>query len=129
LRLGQFSQLQRSDAGRAFDVQQHEAERAQLEAAKWDLDRTTVRAPANGYVTNLALRKGARVNTQSPVMAFIDTSDTVFGAEIPQIYARYIEAGGEGEKGWVYTTRSGAYRVDYLSSPRHDARRRTPCSP
>jgi hypothetical protein len=24
------------------------------------------------------------------------------------------QAGGEGEKGWVYTTRSGAYGVDYL---------------
>ncbi len=26
-------------------------------------------------------------------MAFIDTSETIFGAEIPQIYARYIESG------------------------------------
>jgi hypothetical protein len=34
-----------------------------------------VRAPADGYVTNLALRKGARVANLplSPVMAFIDT--------------------------------------------------------
>jgi multidrug resistance efflux pump len=64
---------------------------AQLEAAKWNLDKTTVRAPADGYVTNLALRKGARVTGQSPVMVFIDTSETIFGAEIPQIYARYIE--------------------------------------
>src|SRR5262249_8375117 len=52
-----------------------------------------VRAPADGYVTNLALRKGARVTAQTPVMAFIDTSETIFGAEIPQIYARYIEPG------------------------------------
>ncbi|MEJ1936459.1 biotin/lipoyl-binding protein, partial [Nostoc sp. NIES-2111] len=48
-RLGQFTQLQRNDSGRAFDVQQREAERdqlrAQLDAAKWDLDRTHVRAP------------------------------------------------------------------------------------
>jgi multidrug resistance efflux pump len=59
----------------------------------WNLDKTTVRAPAAGYVTNLALRKGARVTAQSPVMAFIDTADTLFGAEIPQVYARYIEPG------------------------------------
>ena len=32
-----------------------------------------MRAPADGYVTNLALRPGARVTTQSPAMAFIDT--------------------------------------------------------
>jgi RND family efflux transporter MFP subunit len=97
LRLGQFSELQRRDSGRAFDVQQREAEvdqlRAQLDGAKWNLDKTIVRAPADGYVTNLALRKGARVTTQSPVMAFIDTSETILGVEIPQVYARYIEVG------------------------------------
>jgi len=94
LRLGQFSELQRRDTGRAFDVQERESEvgqlRAQLDGAKWNLDRTTVRAPADGYVTNLALRKGARVTGQSPVMAFIDTSETIIGAEIAQIDARYI---------------------------------------
>jgi multidrug resistance efflux pump len=97
LRLGQFSELQRRDTGRAFDVQERESEveqlRAQLDGAKWNLDRTTVRAPADGYVTNLALRKGARVTGQSPVMAFIDTSETIFGVEIPQISVRYIEVG------------------------------------
>jgi multidrug resistance efflux pump len=97
LRLGQFSELQHHDTGRAFDVQQREAEveqlRAQLDSAKWNLDKATVRAPADGYVTNLALRKGARVTGQSPVMAFIDTSQTILGAEIPQIGIRNIEVG------------------------------------
>ena len=97
MRFGQFSQLQKADVGRAFDVQQHEAERdrlrAERDAAQWNLDRTTLRAPADGYVTNLALRKGARVNGQVPVMAFIDTSATIFGAEIAQNYARYVEVG------------------------------------
>ena len=55
-------------AGRAFDVQQRESEvdqlKAQLDGAKWNLDKTTVRAPADGYVTNLALRKGARVDAR-----------------------------------------------------------------
>jgi RND family efflux transporter MFP subunit len=97
LRLSQFSELQRRDTGRAFDVQEREAEadqlRAQLKSAKWSLDKTTVRAPADGYVTNLGLRKGARVTAQSPVMAFIDNSETIFGMEVPQIYARYIAIG------------------------------------
>lgn len=97
LRFSQFSELQSKDVGRAFDVQQHEAQRDQLKAeldgAKWNLDKTTVRAPTDGYVTNLALRKGARVNGQSPVMAFIDTGETILGAEISQNDARYIEAG------------------------------------
>ena len=97
LRLAQMSELQGRGTGRAFDVEQRQAEvdqlKAQLEGAKWNLDKTTVRAPAAGYVTNLTLRKGARVTAQSPVMAFIDTSETILGAEIPQIDARYIEPG------------------------------------
>jgi multidrug resistance efflux pump len=43
--------------------------------------------------------KGARVANLplSPVMAFIDTSETVVGVEIQQIYTRYIEPGQEVE--------------------------------
>jgi multidrug resistance efflux pump len=72
---------------------------AQLGEAQWQLDQTTVRAPSDGYVTNLALRKGARVTSLplSPVMAFIDTSATFVGVEIPQIDARYIEPGQDVE--------------------------------
>jgi len=97
LRLSQMSQLQSRGAGRTFDTEQRQAEvdqlRAQLEGAKWNLDKTTVRAPSDGYVTNLALRKGARATTLSPVMAFIDTSDTLFGMEVAQIFGRYIQVG------------------------------------
>ena len=76
-----------------------------------NLDKTAVRAPADGYVTNLALRKGARVTAQSPVMAFIDTSQTIFAVAIPQINTRYIETGQPIEvtfkalPGAVYTGR------------------------
>jgi multidrug resistance efflux pump len=40
------------------------------------------------------LRKGARVSSAptTPVMAFIDTSETIVGVEIRQIDARYIKA-------------------------------------
>ncbi|MDK1373604.1 MULTISPECIES: efflux RND transporter periplasmic adaptor subunit [unclassified Sinorhizobium] len=105
LRLAQTTQLETTGAGPAFDVQQRQAEvddlRAQITNARWDLDKTTVRAPADGYVTNLALRKGARVSNLplSPVMAFIDTSETIIGVEIPQIDARYIAPGQ-----WVEAT-------------------------
>lgn len=98
-RLAEMSQLQNRGTGRAFDVEQREAEVEQLKAqvvgAKWNLEKTTVRAPGDGYVTNLALRKGARVSNLplSPVMAFIDTADTIVGVEINQIDARYIKPG------------------------------------
>lgn len=103
LRLEQMTQLERTQAGRAFDVQQREATveqlKAQVEGAQWNLDKTVVRAPADGYVTNLALRRGARVTNLplAPVMAFIDTSDTVVGVEVAQIDGRFIAPGQEVE--------------------------------
>ena len=102
-RLGQMTQLFERDAGRGFDVEQRQSEvdqlSGQLESAQWNLEKTVVRAPTDGYVTNLALRKGARVSSLplSPVMAFIDTSSTIIGVEINQIDARYIAPGQEVE--------------------------------
>jgi multidrug resistance efflux pump len=102
-RLAQMTQLFERDSGRGFDVEQRQSEvdqlKAQLESAQWNLDKTVVRAPGDGYVTNVALRKGARVANLPlvPVMAFIDTSDTLIGAEIAQIDARYISAGQPAE--------------------------------
>jgi RND family efflux transporter MFP subunit len=102
-RLGQMTQLYERDAGRGFDVEQRQSEvdqlSGQLEGAQWNLDKTVVRAPADGYVTNLALRKGARVANLplSPVMAFIDTSTTIIGVAINQNDARFIEPGQEVE--------------------------------
>jgi RND family efflux transporter MFP subunit len=99
LRLSQMTQLERTPAGRAFDVQQHQAGveqlKAQIAGARWNLEKTVVRAPADGFVTNLALRKGARVGNLplSPVMAFIDTSDTLVGVEVAQIDSRFIQPG------------------------------------
>jgi RND family efflux transporter MFP subunit len=114
-RLGQMTQLFERDSGRGFDVEQRQSEvdqlTAELDGAKYNLDKTTVRAPADGYVTNLALRKGARVANLplSPVMAFIDTSDTRVVVNINQIDARYITPGQNVEitfkfvPGRVYT--------------------------
>ena len=102
-RLSQMTQLFVRDAGRGFDVEQRQSEvdqlKGQLEAAQWNLDKTIVRAPGDGYVTNLALRKGARVANLplSPVMAFIDTSNTIIGVTINQNDARYVAPGQEVE--------------------------------
>jgi RND family efflux transporter MFP subunit len=103
LRLSQMTQLELSDSGRAFDVQQRQAEvdklKGQLRGANYNLEQTVVHAPSDGYVTNLGLMKGARVANLplSPVMAFIDTSQTVVGVEVAQIYTRYIEPGQDVE--------------------------------
>lgn len=98
-RLTQMTSLYERDAGRGFDVEQRQSEvdqlKAQLQNARWNLDKTVVRAPAAGYATNVALRKGARVGnlSASPAMAFIDTSETDVAIEIDQIDARYVVPG------------------------------------
>lgn len=102
-RLTQMTSLYERDAGRGFDVEQRQSEvdqlKAQLANARWSLDKTVVRAPGDGYVTNVALRKGARVGnlSVSPAMAFIDTSATRVVVEIDQINARYVAAGQQVE--------------------------------
>ena len=62
------------------------------------------RAPGDGYVTNVALRKGARVANLplAPVMAFIDTSTTMIGVELAQIDARYVAPGQNVEVTFKY---------------------------
>jgi len=98
-RLSEMIQLARTNAGRVFDVEQRQATVEQLQAqivgAQWNLDKTVVRAPADGYVTNLALRRGARVSSLplAPVMAFIDTAETILGIEVAQIDSRFIAPG------------------------------------
>ena len=75
LRLAQMKQLQASSTGRAFDVEERQAEadqlRAQLDKAQYDLDQTTIRAPGDGYVSTLTLNKGDRATSTKSVMSFI----------------------------------------------------------
>ena len=44
---------------------------AQLDDAKWNLSQTTVRAPADGYVTAVGLSVGDRALQHSSVLSFI----------------------------------------------------------
>ncbi len=103
LRLDQMTQLAQKQATPEFNVQQRQAEvdqlKGQIEAAQWNLDKTTVRAPSDGFVTNVTLRKGARVAALplAPVMAFIDASETVVVVELTQNTARYVEPGQKVE--------------------------------
>lgn len=75
VRLSQMKQLQAGGSGRAFDVEERESEvnrlKAQLDKAKYDLDQTTVVAPADGYVSNLALSKGDRATSSKAVLSFL----------------------------------------------------------
>ena len=117
INLERARELEKRQAGTLATLQQREAEldqlKAQLEVANWNLDKTVVRAPSDGFVTNVALRKGARVVAApiSAVMAFIETSETIIGVQVHQAYARNIAPGQQVEiafkflPGKVYTGR------------------------
>jgi RND family efflux transporter MFP subunit len=99
LRLEQYQKLAATSAGTRFQVQETEARVKQLEAelatAEWNLKETTVRAPAEGYVTYVALRPGQRVVTfpLQPAMTFVDSSRKILVLQIHQIYLRHLKVG------------------------------------
>jgi multidrug resistance efflux pump len=73
--------------------------RAQLAAAEYDLDQTTVRAPSDGQVAYLTLRPGQRV-ANLPMrswMAFVDTEKTEIGVIINQYALRNVRPGQPAE--------------------------------
>jgi multidrug resistance efflux pump len=102
-RLGQAQRLAERGAGSVFDVESLMAQVAQVEAglrnARFNLDNTVVRAPADGYVTNVALRVGARVVAApiASVLPFIEDGDPILLMQIFQKDLRYIEAGQAAE--------------------------------
>ncbi|MGI9401000.1 MAG: HlyD family secretion protein [Rhizobiaceae bacterium] len=72
---------------------------SQLEKAIWDLEQTSVLAPSEGYVTNLALTVGQRVTNLplAPAMVFVDTSEKIIVAEINQNQLRHVKADQSAE--------------------------------
>ena len=103
IRLKQEEDMEKKGVGRKLDLDRARAQLAQAQAkydrTKYDLDATTVRAPAAGYVTNLNLRPGARV-VSFPVqsaMAFIESGRLIVGALVMQNHLRFIEHGQRAE--------------------------------
>lgn len=72
---------------------------ANLDQAQWNLEQTTITAPSDGYITNLALAVGQRVTSFpiAPSMVFVDTSEKTLVVNIQQIYVRHLKPGQEVE--------------------------------
>lgn len=68
------SRESREDAGHlsAMALAEYQQAQAQLEAARLDLQRTEVRATADGYITNLSVFKGDYVRVGEASMALVD---------------------------------------------------------
>jgi multidrug resistance efflux pump len=80
-------------------VAQIDSTQAQLDDARWKLNETVVRAPADGYVLNLQLRPGSYVTSipMASSMAFVSTEDSSVVASFSQSSIRKIGAGNEVE--------------------------------
>ncbi|MCK0715229.1 efflux RND transporter periplasmic adaptor subunit [Chromohalobacter sarecensis] len=76
-KLGDYaSQEDRDDARFAYSSAQAQVEQAKVavEQAKLDLERATVRAPVDGYVTNLLLRPGEYVSAGEDAVTLVDAA-------------------------------------------------------
>ena len=120
-RLDEAVELANHGAGSQYDVEQFTGQveqlKAQLDGARYNLEETTVRAPADGYVTSVALRPGARV-TNIPLaqaMAFVESRDLYYASEIFQNHLRFIEHGQAAEIAFkMYPGRVFEATVDYV---------------
>lgn len=80
---------------------------AQLNNAKWQLDETVVRAPADGHVVNLQLRPGNMVSNMpvAAAMSFVSDEAKIILASFSQSSIRYVQVGDEAEI--VFNSRPG----------------------
>lgn len=119
LRLEQKGELAAKGAGRQTDFEQAESDvaalKAQLDAAAWDLEQTTLRAPSDGYVPNQGILPGARVNAGVAVMPFLDSERRSILVQIPQNGYRYIRVGQPAEIAFeLYPGRIFKGKVNFL---------------
>jgi multidrug resistance efflux pump len=101
--LERAKELMDRGVGRQVDVDIYQAEvhssSAQLRNARWELDRTVVKAPGDGKVVALSLRPGQRV-ANLPLrswVAFVEDDAYRLAVGIPQSRLRYVESGQKAE--------------------------------
>ncbi len=70
---------------------------ANLNVARYYLEQTTVRAPADGYVSNLQLHPGGFVRLKTPVMTFISSEEHWIVAKTLQNGIQRVAPGDEAE--------------------------------
>ncbi|EJK2115793.1 hypothetical protein BOO29_01545 [Vibrio navarrensis] len=72
---------------------------AELRKAEFDLEQTVVRAPSDGYVTQLALRPGVMSVPLplAPVMTFVHTEEKIYTAAFRQNSLQRLKRGFEAE--------------------------------
>jgi multidrug resistance efflux pump len=105
--------------------------RANLHAAHLDMEFTEVRAPVDGYVTNLLLRYGSQTVANQPALALVDTSSFWVHGYFKETQIRNIQPGDKAviklmsypetpldgvveNMGWAIAQQDGAPDADLL---------------
>jgi len=70
---------------------------AALATARYNVEHTTIKAPSDGYVTNLQLHPGGMVRLKTPVMSFVSSEEHWIFARFLQQGAQRLAAGDKGE--------------------------------
>ena len=66
---------------------------AQLEQAQWQREQTTVKAPVDGWVTNLSARTGNYATAGQPVVALVDSHSFYVVGYFEETKLRHIREG------------------------------------
>ncbi len=70
---------------------------AQLNEAKYNLKNTAIRAPSDGYVSNLQIYPGSFVRLKQPIMTFINSEEHWLVATVPQRGVQRLRTGDKAE--------------------------------
>ncbi|MEJ2086298.1 MAG: HlyD family secretion protein [Acidobacteriota bacterium] len=70
---------------------------AELGQARYYLEHTTIRAPSNGYVSNLQIYPGAMVRLKQPLMSFINSEEHWLLAKVRQRGVEHLRKGDKVE--------------------------------
>lgn len=87
---------------------------AQRDNAKWELDQTTIRAPADGYVSTMALAVGTRAVPLRSALSFILADDITLIGVFSQNGFRSVKPGATvklvfaSEPGYIYKSTVGS---------------------
>jgi membrane fusion protein (multidrug efflux system) len=95
--------------------------RAALDQARLNLERATVRAPADGLVSRRTVELGQVVQPGQPLMAVTSLGDVWVTANFKETQLTHMAAGqrAEGRSGRVRTHLRRARRVDFAGDRRH----------
>ena len=70
---------------------------AELDKALYNLKQTTIRAPSDGYVSNMQLHPGSFIRLKTPVMTFISSDEYWVVAKVLQNGIQRVSPGDDVE--------------------------------